>query len=432
MKRWLVLYCLLGLSTVSQAADLFSVYQAALQYDPTLLAEAASQKATAELAHQATARFLPNAALSANTAKIDSQGTLGERDYNSRSYRFTVTQPLFERQNWVQSDLAEINIRQAQANYDAAKQDLIVRVAERYFNVLASQDGVVFAQAEKTANAKQLEQIQQRFDLGLATITDLTSSQAGYDLAVAEAIRADNTLANSQASLHEIVAQYYDKLAALGQAMPLLSPEPLALDDWVQMALQQNPTLQAAIQATLAAKADIALQNSGHYPSLALVGEHNYNAQNDSTIGGPSKTHQDSITLRLNVPLYEGGGVNSRVRQASHQLSQALQQEEAQRRAIMRESRESYNGVIAGVSRVKALQQAVHSAEKALEATEVGYQVGTRTTTDVLNVRRDLFRAKQDFSRARYDYILSQLRLKQAAGTLNVEDIKQVNQWLMQ
>jgi len=196
------------------------------------------------------------------------------------------------------------------------------------------------------------------------------------------------------------------------------------------VALKQNPTLVVAHSAVNNAAQTIELQRSGHYPTLDIVGQAGYNSQNDSLIGGDSRSHNQSLSLQLNLPIYEGGAVTSRTRESGFRLDQAMQNEEQQRRLITRLSRESYNSVISGISRVEALKQAVKSNEKALESTEAGYEVGTRTTVDVLNVRSNLYRGLRDYASSRYDYILSSLRLKQAAGTLSVADLKQLNQWL--
>ena len=272
--------------------------------------------------------------------------------------------------------------------------------------------------------------MQQRFDLGLATITDLSESQAGYDLANADVITAKNELANSRERLLETSGLYLDGLAPLASETPLVRPVPEESEEWIAVALVQNPNLRVVQKTKEDAQQVIALQKSGHYPSLDIVGEKNYTSQSDSSFGGSSKVHQESVSIQFNLPIFEGGGVSSRVRQASHRLDEAMQNEEAQRRAVVRQSREAYNGVISGISRVKALKQALVSGQKALESTEAGYEVGTRTTVDVLNVRRDLFRAKRNYANARYEYILSSLRLKQAAGTLNQNDLAQINTWL--
>jgi outer membrane protein len=210
----------------------------------------------------------------------------------------------------------------------------------------------------------------------------------------------------------------------------LVTPEPADINQWSQTALSQNPALMVAGSNVDSAGQNIELQKSDHYPSLDLVAQKNFDSQSDSNFTGSSKTHQESISLQFNLPIYAGGSVLSRTREASHRLDQAMQNEEEQRRFVTRQTREAYNGVLSGISRVKALKQAVLSNEKALESTQAGYEVGTRTTVDVLNARRNLFSARRDYARSRYEYILNTLRLKQAAGIVSVDDLVQINSWL--
>lgn len=436
MKRIAKYLCLVTVlfPLISHSEDLVDVFQSAMVNDPQLLAQAAAQRAVGELDAQATARFLPQISLSANNGKVRRQARAeifaGNQEFNSHGYSLSVTQPLFRRENYVQSEQADIAIERAQASYHVAEQDLILRVAELYFDFLAQQDEVQFSNAEKEANTKQLEEVQQRFDLGLATITDLSESQAGYDLASANVITAENELANSRERLLETSGLYLETIAVLEAETPLVRPEPELSEEWVSVALAQNPNLLVLQKTKEDAQQVIALQKSGHYPSLDLVGEKSYSSQSDTGFGGFSKVDTQSLSFQINVPIFEGGGVSSRVREATHRLDEAMQNEEAQRRAVVRQSREAFNGVISGISRVKALNQALASGQRALESTEAGYEVGTRTTVDVLNVRRDLFRAKRDYANSRYDYILSSLRLKQAAGTLSPLDLAQINEWL--
>lgn len=440
MRQWCLSIAVgLMLSPInSYAEDLLDVYQLALKSDPQLLAEAASQQAVGELKAQSRANFLPEVGLSANTGRnwqdSSSQsfggGDLGgRRDFNTHGYAVTITQPLYRSQNYIQKNKAQIAIEQASANYEIVKQALIIRVAERYFGVLAKQDDETFAIAERDAISRQLEQTQQRFDVGVATITDVVESQAAYDLANAQVITAENELVNSQERLRETVGQYIDNLATLKADSELVRPEPEDIEQWSTVALAQNPAIVVAQLTVEDSKQTISLQKSGHYPSLDLIGQHAYDSSSDGGFGG-SKTHQSTLGLQFNVPIYAGGAVLSKTREAGYRLDQAMQNEEVQRRSVVRQSRESYNSVISGISRVKALKQAVLSNEKALESTEAGYEVGTRTTVDVLNVRRDLFRARRDYASSRYDYILDTLRLKQAAGIVNDNDLAQINQWL--
>jgi len=423
-------------STASLSEDLLDVFSMSLKTDPQLLAESSSRQAVAELEAQAKALFLPQLALTANTGKSwqDSSSSQnfvsGKRQSDDHGYSLSVTQPVYRRQNFVQREQADISIESSNASYQIVEQALIVRVAERYFDVLGSEDDVTFAIAEREAISQQLEQTQQRFDVGLATITDVVESQAAYDLANAEVISAENESANSRERLRETSGSYSQSLSQLKAESPLVSPEPEDIDQWSSVALNQNPTLLVAKFSVDNAGQNIELQKSGHYPTLDIVGQKSYSSQSDSSFGGSSKIQQETIGLQFNLPIYSGGSVQSKTRESEFRLDQAMQNEEQQRRSVVRQSRESYNGVMSGISRVKALKQAVASSEKALESTEAGYEVGTRTTVDVLNVRRDLFRARRDYASSRYDYILSSLRLKQAAGTVSVEDLGQINQWL--
>lgn len=421
---------------VSQAwaENLIDVFELSLSSDPQLLAEAASRQAVEELDDQATANFLPQVDLTANTGKTwvdaSSQSFGGQTEYNDHGYTLSLVQPLYRRQNFVQKEQADIAIEGADASYVAAEQSLIVRVSERYFGVLGAEDDLTFALAEREAIAKQLEQTQQRFDVGMATITDTTEAQAAFDLANAAVIAAENALANANEQLRETSGKYINELTGLQSDSPLVSPEPEDINQWSQTALVQNPSLMVAKSNVDSAAQTIELQKSGHYPSLDLVAQKNYASQSDGNFSGSSKTHTEAIGLQFNLPIYAGGAVVSRTREAGYRLDQAMQNEEQQRRSVTRQTRESFNGVMSGISRVQALKQAVVSNEKALESTQAGYEVGTRTTVDVLDARRNLFSARRDYARSRYDYILNTLRLKQAAGIVTVEDLVQINSWL--
>lgn len=434
-----ILLSTLLMSANSVAEDLIAVYQLALKNDPQILAEYASQLATSELDAQSIANFLPTLGLSATTNRNRQDtsfsglgGSLdlgGQRNFNTHGYSLTITQPLYKKQNYIQQDQAAIAIEQAAANYALVQQELVIRVAERYFDVLARLDDEVFALAEREAIDLQLEQTKQRFDVGIATITDVVESQAAYDLAHATVISAENEVKNSKERLREPLGHYVDTLATLKDDTELVRPQPEDIEQWSNTALIQNPAIIVAQLAVEDSKQTIKLQKSGHHPTLDLVGQQTYNSSSDGGFGG-SKTSQSILGLQFNVEFDVNGQVRSQTRQAEHRLNQAMQNVEQQRRSVLRQSREAYNGVISGISRVEALKQAVVSNEKALESTEAGYQVGTRTTVDILNVRRDLFRARRDYASSRYDYILSTLRLKQATGSIEQTDLEQINQWL--
>lgn len=434
MKSLLIVLLSMLTLPVSAAQNLLESYDLALQSDPQLMAQAANQRATAELADQADALFLPEIGLSANADKVWTESSSlrfgGDSESVDRGYTLSLIQPVYRRENFVQDRQADIAISGAAAQYLLAEQELIVRVADAYFGVLAAKDDLRFAEAEREAISKQLEEAEQRFEVGLTTITDVTEAQAAFDIANSSVIAAENALANSQELLRETTGQYPDNLSPLEKDTPLVRPEPEDIQQWSDTALVTNPALQVVGSDVDFARENIELQRSGHYPSLDIVAQKNYTSQSDSNLSGGNQTHQELVGLQFNLPIYAGGAVSSRTREAGFRLDEVMQTEEQQRRAVMRQTREAYNSVLSGISQVQALEQAVRSNEKALEATQAGFEVGTRTTVDVLNARQELFSARRDYARARYQYIVNSLRLKQAAGIVTVNDLQQINTWL--
>lgn len=422
------------------AEDLVQVYQLSEQQDPRLKGIEASYAAVKELRPQARARLaLPVIGATGNTfynnedVSVDGGsvfGLGGESDYNTRGYAINLTQPVYHYDRYMQLKQADARIRQAQLELDAARQDLMVRASERYFVVLAAIDNLTFAQAEKEALGRQLDQTQQRFDVGLIAITDVQEAKAGYDRAVADEITAKKLLDDAREALREITNEYPGELAALGEQMPLVAPEPADSQQWVDTAVKQNLRIAAADAATQVAAQEIKVQYAGHLPTLDIVGSHGTDVSGGGRFGGTT-TDLSVIGLALNVPIYEGGQVQSRTREATYRHEESLQVLEEQRRAVVRSARDSYEGVISGISRVQALQQAVVSSQTALEATQAGYEVGTRTAVDVVAQERNLYAAKRDYAAARYNYILDTIRLKQAAGTLAPPDLDEINSWLV-
>lgn len=424
-----------------QVANLLEVYRLARANAPQLRAQIAAVQAAMEAKPQAIALFLPVLGISADydrilhrqitplggaAAAIRNFG--GSFSFNTFGYTLSLTQPLYQRENFVRLKQAEASIAQTQANLVAEEQALLVRTAERYFDILAAQDVLTFAQAEKKAIARQLKQTRGRFEVGVDTIIDVNEAQAAFDLAASQVIVAENDLFNAQERLRAVIGQYVQELADLKKETPLLRPDPQSIDQWAETALLQNPQIDASEAAVALSRQQIALAKSGHYPSLDLVGANSINV----TSGGsfPTRDQGSSIGLRFNLPLFQGGVVVSRTREARHELEQSLQLLEQARREVFRQTREAYLGVISGISQVKALQQAIISNESSLEATQSGFKVGTRTTVDVLDARRDLFGARRDYSQSRYEYILETLRLKQGAGIITLGDLAKINQWL--
>ena len=428
--------CLLLCIDLAYAVDLLEIYGHALDSDPQYRQVAATQRAVLEQRPQALAQLLPTLTFSANamtneediTTEFNPIDRTGKVSYGSHGYSLDLSQPLFRGDRIMGYLQADNLIRQADAELIAARQDLIVRTTRAYFEVLAAYDNLGFAEAEKKSLSRQLDQAKQRFDVGLSAITDVQEAQAGYDRAFAAEIEARNNVDNTQEALREITGVYISDLALLGETMPLLSPQPEEIETWTGAALEQNLIVLAARHSVDSARREVKKQQAGHLPSVDMVARHSLN----STGGrfGSYESESSSIGVQVNVPLFSGGFVSSRVRETRERLNAELERLEQARRNAQRLTRQAYLGVISGISRVKALKQAVVSSETALEATEAGFEVGTRTAVDVVAAERATSQARRDYARARYDYLLDTLRLKQASGSLSVEDLSEVNRWL--
>ena len=414
------------------ADDLLSVYQSALANDPQFRAAQSEYKAQLESKSQSSSQLYPSISLSANYTdndeKIENSSTTRYK-YTSKGYNLSLVQPLYRQANFVGLSQANALVAQAQATLDSAKQDLILRVATRYFAVLAAEDDLSFAMAERTAIQQQLVQTQQRYKVGLIAITDVQEAQARFDQAVARAIVAENAVAISRESLREITAADVGQLAPLSNTHPLLSPNPADINQWVSKALSQNSLLTSAKASVEVAREEVSKQRAGHFPSLDLVANHSYGNYGGGQFG-KRDVEDNTVSLQLNVPLFQGGLVSSLTRAASFRLQEAKEKLEQQTRATEKQTRNSYLSVIANISQVTALKQALASSQVALKATQAGFEVGTRTTVDVLDSQRELYRAQRDYIRARHGYILSTLLLKKAAGTLKDEDVRLINAWL--
>lgn len=433
------------LAPLAGAEDLMVIYHLAVERDPQLAASAAARDSTLETVSQAKAGFLPTISAGTdlnlnrqkttygNATALGPSGSTSGRtlNFSSRGFSLNLTQPVYHRETSLVLDQSNALVSQTNTEYGAARQDLMVRVAQRYFDVLAAIDSLETARAEKLAIGRQLEQSKQRFAVGLIAITDVHEAQASYDLTLAQEIATENQVANAREALREVTGTYPGDLAPLSKKAPLVSPNPANVDRWADIAVVQNLTLVAARFQTEAAQKQIEIQRSGHYPRLDAIGSfRTQSATGGGSIAGGSDTDNATIGLQLSIPLYQGGLIDSRVRQSEADYSRARDLLEQGQRATVLSARKAYLGVIAGISRVKALKQAVVSNQSALQATEAGYQVGTRTIVDVLNASRLLFSAERDHSQARYDYILNTLRLKQAAGQLDDPDLQAVNAWL--
>ena len=324
----------------------------------------------------------------------------------------------------------QLQVAKAQAEFDfqQVQQDLILRSGQAYFDLLDASDSLTFARAEKKAIGQQLNQTRQRFNVGLTAITDVHEAQARYDQSVANEIQADNTLAIAKEALRELMGKAPGALALLSEKMPLAVPEPEDIAAWVQHAQDRNLTLLSTQKAVEAARASISIARGGHVPTLDLIASHDYTDSSGSIFS--EKSTETSVGVKLNVPLFSGGAVSSATRQATYAHQAALENLEQVRRATERQARNAYLTVVASISSVKALKQALASSSTALEATRAGFEVGTRTAVDVLDSQQALYLARRNYARARYNYIIETFRLKQAAGSLSENDLKQVNRWL--
>jgi outer membrane protein len=430
---------LLALGVLGEAraqTDLLAVFSAAEEMDPVYREAQAAALASAEGIPQARAAlWLPRLALSAGTSRVrqdivlkNAFGAGGLTYFMSRNYIVNLQQPIYHHDRIVALAQADKRLQQAQVEVMLAHQDLMLRVAERYFEVLAARDTLAFARAETESLKRQLEQAQQRFEVGLIAITDVQEAQAGFDRAQASEISAQNDVENAHEALREVTASYQDDLMYLGDAVTLAQPEPQDIDAWTATALDHNLEVTAAQIGTEIAMEEIRLQKAQHLPTLDLVGSHGFSRQGGRF--GSSKVDQSEIGVELNLPIYEGGATVSRTREAEHQHLAALERLEKARRAVHRETRQAYLGITSRIGAVKALAQAVVSSRTALDSTRAGFEVGTRTAVDVVAAERSLSQAQRDFARARYDYILDTLRLKKAAGSLEPDDLVVANSWL--
>jgi outer membrane protein len=455
--RRLLLTATLAAATSIHAEDLVDIYQKALASDPTLREAEANLQATLERKPRAIAALLPQVQAGwtyddqkSNFRGIRSVGAIVQPSITDTTqdgwgWSVDLSQTLFRADQWLQVRRADKEAAQSEADYQAARQNLITRVATAYFDVLAAQDTLESEQAAKEAIGRQLEQAQKRFEVGLIAITDVQEAQAGYDQAVATEITAKRALANARELLREITGQYTPDLDAPREEIPLVSPNPVNEEQWVEIALQQNLSLMSADIAVDIARDDVRIARAGYLPTLDLVasrrvsdlsgGGHNTAPDiNGDPVRQQIATLNDSVAetiqVQFTVPIYTGGATTAASREAVFQRRATLERLESTARDVERQTRDSYLGVISEIARVKALRQALKSAETALKATEAGFEVGTRTTVDVLDGRRQLFLAQTNYARSRYDYIVNVLLLKEAAGTLHEADLAEVNGWL--
>src|SRR5437016_4047536 len=441
---------LLTLSGVAASKDLAGVFEDAVHNDPVIRQADANRLAAREARPQAWAQVLPRLTGTASATRDHNSGYQDEifapptvqrflttTDTTTQKWAVNLEQSLFSWEKWMTVEEGGREVAQAEANYQAAEQQLIRRVAQAYFTVLAAVDGLEANQASLEAISRQLDQANKRFEVGLIAITDVQEAKAARDTAAAAVIAAKRTLATSEDQLLEITGQKYDHLSRPGTDMPLKSPDPADESRWVNISLEQNLSLISSRLGAEIARDNARIAIGGHLPTLDLVAGRSFQRQGvnenfGGSFGYDTYFNDRQIAVQLTVPIFSGGFTQSKVRQTQYLWIAAKEAVVQSSRATERQARDAYLGVISGIARVQALGQALESSQTALKATEAGYEVGTRTAVDVLNSRKTLVQAKTDYSGSRYDYIVSVLQLRLAAGNLDRAQLNEVNTWLTQ
>ncbi len=442
MPRRFALALLACAPLAAAAQNLSQVYQDARGYDAQYGAARFALQAGRERVPQGRALLLPTLNLTANTTRShiesDSKDPAAvpsfERDINSHGYTLSFTQPLYRRQNWLQADQGELQAKQAEFTFGLAGQDLILRVAQAYFDVLAAQDTLGFVRAQKVAIAEQLAQAKRNFEVGTATITDTHEAQARYDLAVAQEISAQNDAEARRRALQQLTGKEYADLKGLRAEVKLAPPEPNDMQSWVDLAEKQSYGVLVQDAAVEIARLEAQRNRAGHQPTLDLVASHGFASQSASQLSvlsaSGSEVTTSSVGLQFALPLYQGGAISSREREAAYNLERARQDLENARRGSALATRQAYLAVINGIAQISALEQALVSSQSALQSNRLGYEVGVRINIDVLNAQQQVFSTRRDLAVARYNTITNVLRLKAAAGSLREQDLEDVNRAL--
>jgi outer membrane protein len=429
----------LALPFCAHGEDLLQVYRDAQKYDAVYSAARNSLEAGRERLPQGRALVLPTLNLSGSAQRsrieTDSRDELTSPSFvrrpSSTGYTLTFTQPVFRPQNWLQYQQAEFQVAQAEATFGQATQDLIVRVAQAYFDVLAAQDTLALVRAQKTAIAEQLAQAKRNFEVGTATITDTHEAQARFDLAGSQEIAALNDLENKRRALQLLTGKFYDALKPLRANVKLSPPDPTNMDTWVDLAERQSFTVQVQEASERVAALEARRASAAHLPTLDVVGTYGQTGQSaSSTSSVGSDVTSTTLSLQFAMPLYQGGALNSREREAAALANKAKDDLDNARRNAALATRQNYLSVINGISQVGALEQALVSSQSALDSNRLGYEVGVRINIDVLNAQQQVFSTQRDLALARYNTITNHLRLKAAAGSLRDEDLEEVNRAL--
>jgi outer membrane protein len=419
--------------------DLIQVYRDAKSYDAQFASARFALDAGRERLPQGDAQYRPTVGLTAGSSRtkqnLESSNSLlfpsSDRQYRTNAYQLTLTQPLWRRQNFLLASEAEWQVKQAESSFGQAGQDLILRVSQAYFDVLASQDSLALVGAQKAAISEQLAQAKRNFEVGTATITDTHEAQARYDLIVAQELAAQNDLENKRQALFQLTGKQYGALKPLRPQIVLGGPDPANMQTWVDMAEKQSYAVQILEAAAEVAQLEAKRASGAHHPTLDFVATYGYTSQSGTALTSiGSDVTVSTLGVQLAVPIYQGGALNSREREAAANYNKSREDLQAAKRTAALTARQSYLGVLSGQAQVKALEQALVSSQSALDSNKLGYEVGARINIDVLNAQQQLFSTMRDLALSRYNTITGQLKLKAAAGSLREEDLEEVNRAL--
>ena len=441
MRKWffcfVLAFCVLP---IAHTADLLDVYHQSLENDPIFKAAYSTFMSATENIPAARAALLPQLTAKANVARnyLDVNaggpfGVNGAQTYNTDQWQLIASQAVFNYQSWAQVQQAKASVKAAHATFNDAAQDLILRTARAYFNILFAKDTLNFAEAKKRANKRQLEQAQQRFDVGLVAITSVYEAQAGYDRSVAEVISAEKHQINQNENLRKLTNHIYEHIAPLRDSrIPLIKPEPARVEDWIAAGLKQNYKFFAAKYNLQAARDNVKIKSAAAWPTFAIQS----NSMQTNTHSGssnffvPTKELASNIAIAMNFPVFQGGLVEAQTRQAQYDFQTSSEKLEQSYREVVVNSQIAFNTIMEGLGKVKADRQTIISQQNSLESTDAQFQVGTRTMVDVVNAQQKLFEAQEQLASDQYDLINAILNLKYLAGSLNVNDLEEINSWL--
>ena len=440
MKHFLYFFYLINLYFIANATvyavDLVEVYNIAVKNDPKLLASEVKHKAIMQEYPIARSYLLPNLKFSAKSQRTRESidGSVYGRSssttqFTTDEYSINLKQPLYRRDLFSLLEKSEYQIAKSLAERDSARQDLIIRVAEAYFDILDSLDNINYVKSEKAAIKSQLNESKKRLEVGLIAITDYAEAQASYDLSETQYIEAKNLSDISKESLYVLTGKQFKKFSSLDKNIKAKDPDPNNIKAWEDFAIKQNLDLVAYKRAQDIATTNIKYERSKHFPTLDI-----YGTVKETDKGGGSsgafESNNDYIGIELNIPIFIGGNTYFNSKKASYLEEQARYDVLQKKREVIRDARKAFLNLKSSISKVNASKKALESNELSVEYNQAGFEVGTRSTTDVLLALKDLYKAKKNFSKSKYEYLLSKLRLKQSIGTLSIDDIKVVNSWL--